>query len=93
MLFSLSLLGLTVALFAGVGFGYLCRRKRHVDLNKVSSGIIVLLIFSLGFSMGSNNELLASMPVIGFKALVMVFFAVLFSVLFMKVIKNVAKIK
>jgi len=84
---------LTAALVAGILSGYLLRNKRHVNLNKVTMGVIVMLIFSLGFSIGSNNELLGSLPRVGLNAVVIVLLAVGFSVVFVKVAGKVAGLK
>jgi hypothetical protein len=50
------------------------------------------LIFSLGFSIGSNSELLAVMPSIWLNALVLLVMALLFSVLFAKAVVKLVKI-
>ena len=92
-LFDLSLLNLVVSLIAGMFFGYLLRNKKHIDLSKVTFGIIIVLIFSLGFSIGSNNELLGSMPKVGLNALVILSLTVFFSVVFMKATKKMVKME
>jgi len=86
------LVGLVVALIAGILLGYLLRSKKHVTLNRVTFGIIIVLIFSLGFSMGSNSALLNSLPIVGLNAVVILLFAMAFSVLFVKVVKKLVKI-
>jgi uncharacterized membrane protein YbjE (DUF340 family) len=78
----ISLLYLIVPLIAGIAAGYLWRKKKQVRLEKVMLAIIVVLIFSLGFGIGSNNELLASMPQVGVQALVISVLAILFSIAF-----------
>ena len=52
----------------------------------------MLLIFSLGFSIGSNNELLQSMPNIGLDAVFMVTLALFFSVVFLKAFRKMIKL-
>lgn len=84
---------LTVSLVAGILSGYLLRNKRHVSLNKITLGVIVVLIFSLGFSIGSNSELLGSLPRVGLNAVVIVLLAVGFSVVFVKAAGKVAGLK
>jgi len=79
---------LIIPLVAGILLGYLLRGKRKPDLSRVTLGAIVVLIFSLGFSIGSNNQLLASLPRVGLNALVIMFLAVGFSVLFVFLIKR-----
>ena len=84
---------LTVALVAGILSGYLLQNKKHVNLNRVTLGVIIVLIFSLGFSIGSNNELLGSLPRVGLNAVVIVLLAVGFSVVFVKAAGKVAGLK
>ena len=73
---------LTVPLIAGIIAGFLLRWKRRVDINKVNVAIILVLIFSLGFSIGANSELLNSLPRVGVSALAMACLAIIFSVFF-----------
>lgn len=73
---------LTLPLLAGILSGYLLRERRKVSLDRVAGAIVVVLIFSLGFSIGSDAELLGSLPRIGLSALAMALSAVLFSILF-----------
>ncbi len=73
---------------AGIGLGYLLREKKLPKLDKLSLAIIVILIFSLGFGIGSNNELLNSLPQVGLQALVIAALAILFSVAFVKLGKK-----
>ncbi|MCJ7468897.1 hypothetical protein MUO74_00135, partial [Candidatus Bathyarchaeota archaeon] len=69
------------------------REKKRVDLGKVVFGTIIILIFSMGFSIGSNNELLASMPVIGVNAVVIMVLSVVFSIVFLKVARKLVKLE
>jgi hypothetical protein len=73
---------LVLPLVAGVSLGYFMRQRRQVNLTKVTFGIILVLIFSLGFSIGSNNALLESIPKVGLSAFVISLLTILFSVLF-----------
>lgn len=84
----LNLVVLIVPLVAGVSLGYALRRKRQASLSKVTFGIIIVLIFSLGFSIGSNNEVLSSLPRVGVSALVIAFLAILFSIIFVELIRR-----
>ncbi len=77
-----SALYLTIPLVAGIIAGYLLRGKRRIDVGRVNVAVILVLIFSLGFSMGVNSELLNSLPRVGVSALAMAFFAIVFSVFF-----------
>ena len=77
---SLTVPYLIIPLVAGILLGYVVRERKHVDLNKVTFGIILTLIFSLGFTIGSNNDLLTSIPRVGASALTMAVLAIAFSV-------------
>ncbi len=59
-------------------------------LEKASLCVIVILIFSLGFGIGSNNELLTALPQMGVQAIVIATLAILFSIAFVKMGKKVA---
>jgi ammonia channel protein AmtB len=87
------MLTLVLALVAGIGLGYVLREKKRVDLGKVVFGAIIILIFSMGFSIGSNNELLASMPAIGVNAVVIMALSVVFSIVFLKVARKLVKLE
>lgn len=89
----LSMLTLVLALIAGIGLGYVLREKKRVDLGKVVFGAIIVLIFSMGFSIGSNNELLTSMPVIGVNAVVIMALSVVFSIVFLKAVRKLVKLE
>lgn len=82
------MLVLVVPLVVGVVAGFLLRDKRHFDLSKVTFGVILVLIFSLGFTIGSNNELLASFPSVGVSALVLALLAIGFSVFFVVLVRR-----
>jgi drug/metabolite transporter (DMT)-like permease len=75
-----SALYLTIPLVAGIVAGFLLRGKRRVGTSKVNIAIILVLIFSLGFSIGVNRELLNSLPQVGVTALTMALLAIGFSV-------------
>lgn len=81
------------ALVAGLLLGFLLRNRKRVNLDKVTLGIIIALIFSLGFSIGSNNELLSSFLKIGVNAIVILVLSVFFSVVFVKAAKKLVKIE
>ena len=82
---------LSVALVAGILFGYVLRNRKRVKLDRVSFGIVLLLIFSLGFSIGGDNALLGSLPKVGLNAVVILAFVLMFSVVFVKVAKRLVK--
>ena len=83
---------LVLPLIAGLFLGYLLRERKKVNLTKVTLAIILILIFSLGFSIGSNNELLGAIPNVGLSALLMALLAIGFSVLFVALIRRCVKI-
>jgi predicted ABC-type exoprotein transport system permease subunit len=81
---------LVVPLMAGMFLGYFLRKKRKVNLGKATFGIILVLIFSLGFGIGSNSELLNSLPDVGLSAVVIASLAIVFSVVLVKAVKRTA---
>lgn len=92
MLDVMDLLSLTIPLITGTLLGYTLREKWHTNFDKITFGVIILLIFSLGFSIGSNNELLGSMPKVGLNALVILFFSMVFSIVFVKLAMKLVKV-
>jgi len=82
------MLVLVVPLVVGVAAGFLLRDKWHFNLGKVTFGVILVLIFSLGFTIGSNDELLASFPSVGVSALGLALLAIGFSVLFVVLVRR-----
>lgn len=81
---------LVVPLVAGMLLGYSLREKRKVNLGKATFGIILVLIFSLGFGIGSNSELLNSLPDVGLSAVVIASLAIVFSVVLVKAVRKMA---
>ena len=89
---SLTMLLLVVPLAAGIVSGFVLRERKVVNLGRVTFGVILVLIFSLGFTIGSNNDLLASLPTVGLSAFVMAVLAIGFSVLFLVLIRRKVKL-
>jgi len=87
------MLNLVVPLVVGILLGYFLRDKKRVNLGGVTFWVIIVLIFSLGFSIGSSNELLSAMPRVGLNGVVILALAVFFSVVFVKIIGKMAKMK
>jgi uncharacterized membrane protein YbjE (DUF340 family) len=87
----ITLLSLTVPLAAGMLLGYLLRNRKRMKLDKASLAVIVVLIFSLGFSIGSNNDLLNAMPKVGLNALTIAALTILFSIAFVKAGRKMVK--
>ena len=88
----LTFLYFMVPLIVGITAGYLLRNKKQVKLEKASLAVIVVLIFALGFGIGSNNELLSAMPQVGLQAFVIAGLAILFSILFIMAGKRLVKL-
>jgi uncharacterized membrane protein YbjE (DUF340 family) len=86
------MLYLTVSLVAGILLGFVWRGKKHLDFSKATSVVIVVLIFSMGFMIGSNNDLLASMHKIGINAVIIVLLSIFFSVVFVKAANKMVKL-
>jgi hypothetical protein len=89
---NLSMLVLVVPLVLGIVAGFLLRHTQHFDLSKVTFGVILVLIFSLGFTIGSDNKLLASFPSVGLSALALALLAIGFSVLFVVSVRRRLKL-
>jgi len=92
-MFDLMIVYSVIALALGMGLGYLWRRKKRINLDRTTSVTIILLIFSMGFSIGSDNALLASMPAIGVNAVVIVSLTVFFSFVFVKAARKLVKLE
>ncbi|MEM3725503.1 MAG: LysO family transporter [Candidatus Bathyarchaeia archaeon] len=89
----MSMLDLVVVLVVGIALGFIFRNRKRVNLEKVTLLTILALIFSLGFSIGSDNELLASMPQVGMNALIISLLTIIFSVAFLEIARKAARIK
>jgi uncharacterized membrane protein YbjE (DUF340 family) len=89
---NITILYLMIPLAAGIFFGYRLRQRKHINLNRVTFAVILVLIFSLGFTIGSNNDLLMSIPAVGVSALGMAVSAIIFSVLFVVLVRRKLKI-
>ena len=87
----MTLLTLIIPLAVGILLGYLLRNRKRIKLDKASLAVIVILIFSLGFSIGSNNELLNAMPQVGLNALIISVLTILFSIAFVKAGRRMVK--
>lgn len=88
----LNMLNLMISLIAGILLGLLLREKRQLDFSKVTFAAIVVLIFSMGFTIGANNDLLASLHNIGVNAIVILLFSIFFSIVFVKAVRKVVKL-
>jgi len=81
-LINVTVLFLIFPLAAGIFVGYLLRERKKINLDKATLTVILVLIFSLGFTIGSDSNLLASIPKVGVSALAIAVSAITFSVLF-----------
>ena len=87
------MLNLIVPLIAGILLGYVLRNKKYVNLSRVTFGTIIVLIFSLGFSIGSSNELLGAMPKVALNAVVVLMLTLLFSAVFVKAARKMVRME
>ena len=71
-----------VIMAAGMVIGYLLRQKQAVFavIDRIVMGIIFLLLFVLGISVGLNETVVSSIHIIGIKAVVLTLGAVMGSV-------------
>ncbi len=83
---------LIVPLITGIAVGYFLRDKRRIEQGKLVFWVILVLIFSLGFSIGSNNDLLGALPDVAVISLILVLFTVGFSVVLVKVAGKLVKL-
>jgi len=82
---------LVFPLALGILIGYFLRDRRRLNIDSLVSGVIIVLIFCLGFSMGSNGELLAVLPNVGLTTIVLLAMTLLFSIIFVKAARRIAK--
>jgi len=78
----LSFVYLLIPLAAGICIGFLLKGKKQFNVAKIMTAVVLVLIFSLGFSIGSNQELLLALPRIGLGSLVIASLSITFSVIF-----------
>jgi uncharacterized membrane protein YbjE (DUF340 family) len=84
---------LVVPLFAGMLLGFALRGRRRAILGRVTFGVILVLIFSLGFSIGSNSDLLSSLSEVGLTAIVVACLTVLFSVVLVSAVRKAVRLE
>jgi uncharacterized membrane protein YadS len=74
---------LFIAILAGTVVGYFLRRREKVIriIDSALWGVIVLLLFLLGFAIGRSPQVMRSLPELGFYALLLALGAILGSVL------------
>jgi uncharacterized membrane protein YbjE (DUF340 family) len=82
---------LIIPLVIGILSGYLLRNRKLPKLDNVSTAVVVVLIFSLGFGIGSNDQVLSSLPSVGLQALTIAILSILFSIAFVKAGRRMVK--
>jgi uncharacterized membrane protein YadS len=92
-MFDLMVVNFVIALVLGIGLGYRWRERKRVNLGRVTFVAIIALIFLMGFNIGSDNALLASMPTVGVNALVIVSLTIFFSLVFVKIVRKMVKLE
>ncbi|WP_329904418.1 LysO family transporter [Porphyromonas pogonae] len=68
-------------LILGIGIGYLFRHNNLKYVSNIISVLTWLLLFFIGYEFGCDRSILANLTKIGFDALLITLFAVLFSCL------------
>lgn len=93
-------MGLRLLLYLGVLLiGGIVGRKvkivKNVDKNlaKIQNVCLLFLLFVMGVSIGINDKIISNLLSIGFKAGVISIFAVVFSIIFVYIIKRLAKLE
>jgi uncharacterized membrane protein YbjE (DUF340 family) len=81
-----------VPLVAGILTGYALRNRWHANVSRATFVTILALIFSLGFSIGSNNDVLSSLPRVAWNAFFMAVLAIVFSVALVELAKRRVKL-
>ena len=92
-MFDLMIVNFVIALVLGIGLGYLWRERKHVNIGRGTFVADIALISLMGFNIGSDNALLASMPTVGVNALIIVSLTVFFSLVFVKIVRKVVKLE
>ncbi len=82
-----------VPLIAGIGLGYLLRNKRQIRFGRLLFWVILVLIFSLGFSIGSNGDLLNALPDIAGASVILVLLTIGFSSVFVRIAMKLVKLR
>lgn len=74
----------TFSLLAGILAGYLLRKKEKTleGISRTTSGVVAVLLFILGASVGSNEQIVKNISKVGFQALILTAGALLGSISF-----------
>lgn len=86
----LRLLLYLLLLLAGgiIGYNDLASEKLQSRLGKIQTICLLFLLFTMGIRIGLDENVVSSFFNIGFKAIILGVFSVLFSVLFVKLVRN-----
>ena len=93
-MFSRLILYLSILLIGGI-----IGSKKNISENTyklIQNGqgvVLFLLLFIMGLKIGADNKILSSFFHIGYKALILSSFSVIFSVLLLRLFKDIIKIK
>lgn len=68
-LITLSMFTVIGIMFAGIGLGYLLRRRNLPGIQQGITLLIWLLLFLLGIEVGQNEQVIRSLPTLGLEAL------------------------
>lgn len=93
-MFSRLILYLSILLIGGIiGSKKNISENTYKLIQKGQGIVLFLLLFIMGLKIGADNKILSSFFQIGYKALILSSFSVIFSVLLLRLFKNIIKIK
>lgn len=93
-MFSRLVLYLSILLIGGIiGSKKNISENTYRLIQKGQGVVLFLLLFIMGLKIGADNKILSSFFQIGYKALILSSFSVIFSVLLLRLFKNIIKIK
>lgn len=87
------MLWLLLTLFIGFGVGMLLRDRAKLPTGTITMISICLLLLVLGMEIGSNKELLSSLPTMGLTSLIVSVGGILGSVVLAKILTDIIKRK
>jgi len=77
-----------ISLGAFIGYKELFSKKLSMKLAKIQNICLLFLLFLMGVKIGINEEILKSFPTLGFSAILISLFSIIFSVLFVRLISK-----
>ncbi|WP_312906802.1 LysO family transporter [Tissierella praeacuta] len=88
-------MGLRLTLYLGIlalggiiGYNDKVSERLQANLNKIQNLCLLFLLFIMGITIGINDRVISNLISIGFKAGIISFFTVLFSIIFVGFIKK-----